>query len=350
MKRHSSTQGSARFVSLLLLLAVTLSTLGYFSQEARSPAVSVLGAVLLHLSGAVIAAAITTVFISFTDIRKYIVDTVIDLIADGRVVELMSDSDNEQVYERILLQRNRGSVARVESSLFNHFKCLHDWCLGSPHLHNYHVREVISRYPRRDDLLVRETHITFRAMVQHLPLAKKVLHYKYYAQIDATRSPDLDEDSYVMKFEAIVGNTVHGREKMRVERLKSDGSSCLRATFEVSAPVADEMDVYLCIHVACPAYQRNSLCYARFPTRGFEVSLTFSEAFDYQVAWLRNENPAFEGFPGADRVQRLPQGISAVMNGWVLPGEGVILSWVPKQPESVAKILDALAPPNMVRL
>ena len=323
-KQHAS----AIFLALLLLLSVVLLLGGFSLQAKTSPMSKTAGNLLVQLSGAALATSIATAFLGFSDVRDSLAATLARLFSEGSVVKLLSSDVRDVIHKEIIMSRLAGTAREIEPSLLEHLTGITNACLGAPHIQNYNIRDILVQHPARPDLLAREVAVSFRISARHLTDPMTPLPYLFLYQIPIPDGDEIDERDFLLEFEATLGNERFTREDVGVRKKNKGGVDFLRFIFETSVPIGHELDAYINYKAAAVKHDTFAVYRARYPTRGFNVTLNDSGGQDYDGVWSKATKPLEKGFPGRKELRILPNGISAVTNDWVLPGEGIAFSWM----------------------
>ena len=100
--------GSVIFLATILILGSILIAVGIWLNQQTTIFLIYSGLVLLQLSGALIAVALTAFFFNLPDLRNYLAKTIATLFSKGDVVSLLSNNTKDILRKRLAI--DLGSV------------------------------------------------------------------------------------------------------------------------------------------------------------------------------------------------------------------------------------------------
>ncbi len=327
---------SAVFIGSLLSVSLFLLFSGQYLQGQTSDLAKIGGSILVQLSGAALAACVATAFLGFSDVRTQLAEVLGRLFFDGKIVGLLASETQETIRKEILASRSDGKVLLLEPSLLRHLTELTDLCLSAVHVQNYNIRDRILDHPNANpSLYMKESSLSLRIGAHHLSQIKTVLSYPLIYEVALTPGLELADEDFLLGFEARLGEEIIGADSdcIKIIRTRRAGLDTIRLDFEKELAIDGEMDIVVNYKVALLRDDNMQIYLARFPTRGFNVDLTFRDDHTYSGAWVKSRDPLQRDLPGRGEVREATNGLSAITNDWVLPGEGVCVMWI-RNPET----------------
>ncbi len=332
MRDWIRAHGSAVFVGVLIVLSVVLVVGGVRFQDQSGLWGMPLGALMLQLSGATLTAAIATIFFSFEDVRRYMAATVARLITRGELADLLSAEARERLDKRLVLQSLEPDVLFLEPSLHSVLTKRREECLASLHIHNLVYEVNLTDYPEDKRFLVRHVNQSYRVKAHHLDLRPRKFRLRVYQEVTMPPGHALEPGSFLKEFSVTVGDDKLNSEDVRITAETSGTNPVMVLEIERDYEFTSELDVFIACSTLMNAEERSEIYYARYPTVGARVCLRFSEDFTYDGAWFKAWHSPTSIRTGRKRQEILANGIAAVTHDWLLPGEGAILSWQPRDP------------------
>jgi hypothetical protein len=106
--------------------------------------------------------------------------------------------------------------------------------------------------------------------------------------------------------------------------------------FDKEIRVPGQIDARVTIEVLYEQSEDSDYEMIRYPTHGFSCELHYRNDFDYDYTWFSGNRAVSGDFTGKEQVSRFQSGIRVSTHDWMLPGEGVVLIWKPKQKPQAA--------------
>lgn len=290
-----------------------------------------LGKLSVELSIAALAGAIATVFLSLRDVRHHLASTIATLFSEGKISGLLSAGARQELAKELALLRTKAKS--IEESLFDDLYTLNDAYLESVHIHNFNYTETITVHTKSPNLLVKEIVKTFTLKARHLPDGAK-FQYKFEHQVGRNALPMKLAD-LLLDFRAST-QTARGTGTQYTSAnvkpiLSGSGPDCIGFLFSEEISVPDEVSVRFQYKIVATKDDPVSMIYVRYPTNVFRAQLRYDDKHDYDWGWFKASLPGYEKFPGEKDIIAEDAGIIAeAARGWLLPGEGVVLAWLPK--------------------
>jgi len=319
--------GSSSFLMGAVLFAIVFLAIGLLIPTDQNPVLRGVATIFVQLSGAAIAAAITTLFVGFKDVRDALAGAVASLLSSGEAIELLSKESKEALDDALQMDKMGGNVHDLDQGLWLHLKKNNNDFLSCFHWAGFRYNVTLSTHPDNDDWLIRRSNMAYRVMALHL---RGVSKFNFHSSVEITASSGMSIDDYEEEFEykARVGPVMCDKSDVEWEYVESGHVPLIRRTISVEVDVEDFIDVEVSEVSLASASDPTEIIFARYPTEGFSAQLTFEHDYDYDSAWMRAApwGKTEEIFQRGSR-QDLGNGIIASTNDWVLPGEGVILYW-----------------------
>ena len=328
-KSFLSRHGSVFFLAGVFLLGFILIPSGLYFQQSESAILSGLGVVLLQFSGALIAVALTAFAFNLPDLREYMAGTVATLFTRGEIVPILSTPTKEVLQKRLWLDLTSEEVLDVEPTLYGYLNKLAKCCFESPYVTNYHYALGLSESKEEKAFLFVHSVLSYRLHVHHLDTANIRLPFRYFRQESFPKEAAPKIEEWLSNFKLDVGDQEFTIDDINREQEESGDIVHFRAIFEKEIKILQDVDVNIIVDMLRVREDPIEITYARYPSQGFHVTLSFDEKNTYDHGWFTHCDPA-DDVSLRRRVDLLPNGISARTNEWVLPGEGVAIYYYPK--------------------
>jgi hypothetical protein len=323
--RHAS----ALFITVLVLIGIGLGLYGLRLSQRGPGGISYFGNVLAHFSGALLAAAIGTVFLSLPDVRQYVASTVARLFSHADVVELLSSDTKDRLRERLAIDAVKASASMINGSLFNHLQVTLTTSLANPYVTNLSFSTVISPHLSNSHLVATHRIVSYRINARNLSSPQYKFPFVFFTDASFPSEFSLVVEDWFQYFSARVGDVQFGKADLQLQEKKQGNLTVFEAELSRDVFIAEEVDVTIEYRIFAPLSDPIMACFARYPSYGVSATLHFSEDYAYDCAWFMACPPS-SNIPGRGQVNYPPNGISVRTNDWMLPGEGVVLYYCPK--------------------
>jgi hypothetical protein len=336
----------------LFVLSAALLLIGWVFSESTLPPVRVAGVVLMQLSGALLAAVIATIYFSLEDVKKHIATTAATLVTSGELISSLVDSSRNTLDRQLTLATLKGNADSVEPGLLAVLNRIKSDNLSLPHLHNFYQEIRYEAHPRDARLCVRAIARRFRVKSYHLTTPRKSFPLNHNLEVGIPHEITLSDLDILLDFDVQIGELHLNRDDVKIARVNSGTMPSVRISFAVEAPMVDEFDVRVRVRSIASADDRTDILIARYPTFGFSASVRCPDDVYFDCAWFKNWAGGTSFEAGQKNLEKLADGIEAYSHDWVLPGEGVAISWYPKpqghtrDPEPAAEGLGGQAVPG----
>lgn len=321
---------SALFLAALVILSLFLLLTGMALQSSAQLWMQTAGSVLLQLSGGALAAAVAATFLSFADVRSQLAATVTKLISEGGVVKVLSPDARARLREETILANLAPMVDRLDPSLLSHLEGLSHRCLSMPIASNCVINRNYTDWPQNDLFLECDCTMNYRLSVRHLERSCATIPYRIVHEMSLFAGHALTTEDILLRFECRFGDQIFGKDCCDITTIEQGRIPIIRTVFSQHIEVVDELDVSLAYTLLIPKKDNSTLQFARFPTSGFHVTVSYSADYEYDGTWLKSGEPNFEFQPGRNEVLAVKAGLTASTNDWILPGEGIAISWSKK--------------------
>jgi hypothetical protein len=324
---------SAVLIFALFVIGFVLVIVGVGIEAIQGEYKRFFGKLLIELAIASFVGGIATLFLSLPDVRHQLSSVLATLFSEGKIAGLLSVTARELLNKELLQQRLGTDVAKIDDHLFDRLTDLTDECLKNVHLDGYHLEKSFGPHPKNPAFLYESAAITFRIKISHLlshPARPVKFPYKVTYQIDVPLSTSMSDDDFLLEFRLKVGDSVFTEAK--ISRKENGEVSALKFEFEKEFDLTvEDTGVELRYKAARLKSDNASIWRARYPTRRFQTSVYYTNAFDYTCMWFtsvraKTVDPLLGGTSTS-----IHAGITATRDDWVLPGEGIAVYWTPKQ-------------------
>jgi len=279
---------------------------------------------MLQLSGALIAVALTAFFINLPDLRNYLAKTIATLFSRGDVVPLLSDNTKNTLRKRLAMDLADAYVAQIEPTLFKHIMDINKASLSSPYVSNYHCAIALTADSDHKGYIFDHSVTSFRLHVHHLNVPKMAIPVRFYQENAFSKDETPEMDQWIRNFRAEIGTKLFDYNDLKLNKEPFGDNILLQMVLHSDLIISEDVDV--CFTAESWVLQNDpvQMVFARYPSQDFHVSLVFSDELKYDCGWFIHCDPLTD-IPSRGRVDILKNGISARMNDWILPGEGVAL-------------------------
>jgi hypothetical protein len=320
---------SAFLIFALFVVGFVFVIVGIFVEEGEGRYAQFLGKLLIELSIASFVGGIATLFLSLPDVRHQLTSVLATLFSEGKIAGLLSVTARESLNKELLQQRLGTEVARIDEDLFGRLIDLNDESLKCVHLHDYHLVTSFGTHPNNPAFLYQRAVITFRINISHLlSHADRPVKFPFKVsyEIDLPLGTIMSDKEFLFEFKLKVGDMEFTEAK--IERKENGEVRALRFEFEKEFGLnAEDTGVEVTYRAARLKSDNVSIWRARYPTRGFQTSVYYTNDFDYNCKWFTSVRAK----SAAGMFASLDNGITATRDDWVLPGEGIAIYWTPKQ-------------------
>jgi len=313
--------GSSIFIGLLSIVTAVLITLSIAIHD-REPAADIIG----HLAEMFSTALIATLFFSLHDVRETLAASIGTLLVDGHIVHSLSQHARDTLATNIVLE-DTPAAKIITESLLGAVRASHAEIFGSPHLHNYAPTIVLSDVPDRPDLVRRDFRCTYVINTDHLKHGRCRFRYRFRHEV-SDPSGVLSRDKILTQFEARIGDQVFTiKDIEETTERHAGGLTTTVLSMQRDLDIVGQTSVSVSYDGLGSRFDPNEIMVVRFPTRGYRVTLWYTEGNVYDVAWFRPISSSLSNRRADDKVVRMRNGVTAYTDDWLLPGNGVVLYW-----------------------
>ncbi len=324
------THSSVVYVAVLFIVSTVLLAIAFWVQPAdsqREPARAVVANLLFTLSGLVFAAVVGTVFFSLPDVRAKLAGTFAELLAQGRIVRLLSPDVQEAITRELALIRTSPGAQDIVSSLQRQLCSSADQAHRTVHFHNYQLQTTLEPDGKYPSLVRESTLITFRAVAHHLDESLRSFRYRLVYLLSAPVAVHIQDSDLLAEFTAAFAEQRFARSDVKNRRIGDTIPAQVLFEFDHEIQVPGEIDARVTIEVL---YEKSEDCdyqVVRYPTHAYSCALHYRPEFEYDYTWFSSNRRVSGDFAGEESVQRFHSGIKVSTNDWMLPGEGIVLTW-----------------------
>jgi hypothetical protein len=330
--------GSAILVLILVLIGVVFSFVGNSLSNNTTTWVKISGIVLIQFSTTLIVAAVATIFFSLRDIKESMVRIASQLLANSKVIPFLSKEAKDRLEESIVFDRLRSTVSRLQPDLYNVVTLTRDKYLNTFHLQNFHEEVIVSPHPSNPAFVHRESTRTFKVIPYHLENSQRTFSLCYHLEIGVSKDIPISKEEFLINFEVKAGDNLFGLADAVVKESTSGSLGVMLMDFNRRIEVKESLAVRISSRCLGWADDNVDIFRMRYPTNGFTLSYRYLESLQYDAAWFKlfKVITPKAGFK-LDKADIHPHscGITAVTQDWVLPGEGVAISWHPSKPTAI---------------
>lgn len=349
--RWFSQHKSAIYLGGLLILSIVLFIVGHtltrhsqvpsgaqLSQGAGTASAvtaSSLGILLTNIAGAALAGAIATAFLSFSDVRNQIGLSITKMLSEGNLVKVLSPTARDTLRKEAYLADYAETTAFLEEELYRLLKKVSENSLSSPFVYNYNVTETTVRDPEdpAGKRTVSESTISYVLSAAHLRDTFEVPVRMVFETL-VPDGVDINESNILIAFEAELDREIYGLDDVKITTRREAALALVRVEFEKKIKVINQVGVKVQYKSLGVLPDNVFILAARFPSKGFNLTFTYEEGYDFDATWFKTGDPTIEKRSDDIHVKGIDRGVRAIADGWVLPGEGVVVSWVEKHAKS----------------
>lgn len=249
-------------------------------------------------------------------------------------IERLSKDASEKLFQLLVkgADNRRAAEAALERppDLVEHLSRLTARCWNLPHVHHYHVTTTLRPHADGSSRIVEDTTISFQIRTSHLNIDELTYDHRFLSEMSLPAGTTSLAEDVLLDYVATCGSARFGRADVTTSIVQSGGRPAVRFELLRRLTVRDATTVRIRHRLVLLGNDRSIAIVARYPTRGFTLTLSYSDQYDYEVGWFKS-NPAQDpNFPGHDEFNVLADGITAETYGWLLPGEGLSVMWVPR--------------------
>jgi hypothetical protein len=322
-RRHKSVL----FLVGLLVISALLLVLGGFLLRSTNEAVKTIGTILMQLGSVGLAASIVTIFFMFRDVRSSFVSSFLQLMFEGGIVDQFSEEAKEKIKEKLVLHDLPLSVTKVEPELYKHLTSVRDSCLSSPIILNYQDNMVLTPHREDSSLLVYSDNISFQFTASHFKNGTAEIPYRFCFAVANPTNQDLESIKSSIRFQGRLGSHEIGRDDLNLEEYMYGSYPMVLCVLTSTLTIRETMDVRFSLQTTSPIFDNTEIVYVRYPCRGFTASLHYLPGYQYDYAWFAQWTHPTSPLPKIGQYQVDQSGITVATNEWILPGEGLALSW-----------------------
>lgn len=334
VRRWSQEHASALFLGGIVAATLTLFLAGLWLTEANATGAAgasvflrAVGVVLINLSGVGVAGAVATLFFSFEDVQKYLAAALARLLSEGNVVELLAPLAKARLKERLAHDLVSQSVRTINSSLYRHVEILSSGTLGAAYASNVSYAQTITSCHLPN---LRRTHLvhTYRIHTGHMIGSEFPVRLFHAITIPEDQAGSLGE--WLDSADVTVGDQHFSKADVECKVIPEPaGMQKYTASFSRTVKLTDpETDIRM--EIRALSQEGDSVCFlARYPSSGLSATLVRDDGYIFDAQWFLY-CPPDQSLPTRGYVTRSPNGISVWTHDWVLPGEGVALTIVPR--------------------
>ena len=196
--------------------------------------------------------------------------------------------------------------------------------LSSPYVSNYHCSITLRSDSDHKGYIFDYSVTSYRLHVHHLNVPKVAIPVRFYQEHSFPSDEIPEMEHWVRNFKAEIGNKVFDRNDLKFTTQHLGENILFQIVLHTELIISEDVDV--CFTAEFWALQNDpvQMVFARYPSQGFHVNLVFSDEFKYDCGWFIQCDPLTD-MPPRGRIDISKNGISARMNDWILPGEGVAL-------------------------
>ena len=321
---------SAVLIFALFVVGLVLVSVGLLIEERHGP--EFFGKLLIELAIASFVGGIATLFLSLPDVRHQLSSVLATLFSEGKIAGLLSPSARDLLNKELVQHRLGAEVTGIDQDLFRRLTDLTDDCLRCVHLHDYHLTTSLGPHPNRR-FLYQQAVISFQIHISHLlSAAVKVVKFPYKVAytIDLPSGVDMTDQEFLQEFKLTIGRSEFTEAKISRERNAEVRSIKFEfeTEFDLAAPSTGVEVIYRAARLTSDNVH---IWQARYPTCGFQTSVTHTRDYEYSGKWFASVGPK----EGPGRFASLGNGITATRDDWVLPDEGIVIYWMSKEPGAV---------------
>lgn len=312
------------------LLGVTSFITGFMLGLSADQAQRTMGTFMLQLGGSMIAVALTALFFNLPDMKEYLSQSIFALFASGTGVKLLSEETREALSASLMLERLGKCVTTYEPTLMRHISTIQTRVLQSPYVTNYHYAVTIYDHTKYADIVMNHTVLSYRMHVHHLADGRRTIPLRYFQECILPKGTVTKPEEWIVSFKLEFGPHLFTNTDLELSMSDINDSILVRAVFVKNVELTQDTDMSLNVQSLNDRNDPVELVYARYPSQGFQISMTYSELYVYDCAWfLQCDNS--QDNPPTGRVDHVNNGIHAKTNEWVMPGEGVMIYYAPKR-------------------
>lgn len=323
------THKSILFLVTLFLLSITLLIASSYCLKSKSTHIILLGTILSQFASVGIAACTVAIFLSFQDVRNSFIATVSHMMFEGGIFKRFSEKTRRTLKKELMSSELSETLESIEEGLYAHLNKIEYQCMKSPIMLNYHESITLSPYQDNDNLLVESDVISFQFCASHFKDKIAKIDYVFCFAIANPENVSLDQLKSIFNFSARFGTQELEIDDLSFEDYMFGSYPMVLCKIKTSLVIRDVLEVRISLNSLTPKIDSTEIIYVRYPCHGFTVSFHYLPGLLYDYAWFAQWTNLTSSLPKLGEAQTDPSGISVTTNDWLLPGEGVALSWYP---------------------
>ena len=329
-EKRKNGHKATKFVIYLFTFGFVLFVLGGLLERFEFILLKFLGILFLQIAGTLMIASVAIVFFNLKEIQDQISAAFMRFFTTEEIMTVLSETSKKKIEQNIVKCRIADTTCGLKSGLFDETTKIRDQCMQAFCQYNYCEDIVVDDDTDHTQFCIHECVRTFRLSSKHLATSLCTFPLRYVARHSIPSNLGLTAEDFLLEFKASAGDVQFSKDDVDRTVTQMDGRQIITIEFKKDISVHDTLDIMIAAKELHWKDDNVLEYYVRYPTCGFSVCLRYHLFFQYNATWFKATKPGI-GFEYGDAFQSsFGNGIKAFMNGWVLPGEGVVISWFPK--------------------
>jgi len=328
---------------IFLIVGAILATEKPTDGAAIDPAASIASTVFLQVGGTLLTIAGATLFFSLDDVKTFFSSTLATLFTGGDIIPLLSAPARSNLAEKLTRHEYESPSAKWDDGLYKLASTLKDAVLLSPYTTNFFISKTFRWHDKHAFLVHSRISIRYTLVAGHLGGAASKVSIGFGTTITLNGAADVTIDNCVETFNVKVGSAEYGNDALKVTEEEDGKVKKITVAFATEVEVKDEISVTITYEGIDHLDSQVEVFRVGKPSKGATMSLYFEDGFAYEAEWLAIMIPS-DSKQMIRGIDRFKNGISAYTNDWVLPGEGVMVRFIPDRilelPKETAAFVD----------
>lgn len=278
---------------------------------------------LSSLGGSIFAFSLTLLFFSISDTKRFFERTLANVISKPDIVVKFGEGVRKDITKASLLGSCVDAIyIHDELAEFLFSRGVH--YLSGPISEGYHYSANI----RRSDCgrgVTNHYTLSYRMVVSHLKRERRRIPFRYeFDYVSVMGAEDVGDD-WISCFSLRVGNNEFGRDDLVVKTSVEGNKVRKTALFEREITVDDDCDVFFESEAFGSFDENIDICKVKYPARGMRADLTYEDGLVYDAIIFRPQ--LVSDSLNCDFVTHRRNNITIYTNSWVMPGDGVVISF-----------------------
>jgi len=315
--------------TILVLLGLILLATGVALDANSTPSIKILGVMLLQLSGILFTTLIALIFFNIDDVKNHIASTAASLLTSKEFMRYFSDNAKLALERNLIFDKLNDEITEIDHTLLEKLDNIKSDSLSWFQIHNYYYDLTLADHETMPDFVKRHNLRSYRIKAHNLKKEKREFELKLYGEVGIPIGADIPLEDFLIDFDGHIDTKPLLKGNVKVKRETIGTMPVISMTYNEKIFIATEIDVRISYTVLGWRKDNVENLIVSYPTKGFRVTFRYLPNHQYDCTWYKNWRKTPRLIMGRSHIQKLNNGITAETNDWILPGEGVAISWYP---------------------